>query len=758
MLVFPGFYLLVEHSSQVAIAPPSIRCNEPLMSRSIRPALFAVLIPVAVVQIAHADDAAPVSEVQPAALPHVTVVGNKEAEDNYRVESVDSIGPLGSMKLLDAPYSIGILSSELIQNSQATNFKDVSKYLPLVAYQEQQGADILRPQTRGMQGGNFQNSRMDGMTFFITVANAMEQFQQIEVINGVSASLYGPANPSGMFNFVSKRPTDYDLREVTVSYASDSIGTAHVDLGGKIDSNGVVSYRFNGVFGEGDAWVEHSHAKRVLGSLAVDVRPLDDTVIETNYSHYHLIDTGYPGWFSYSEKINLPPAPDPKNVGYGQNYAGVDLLTRMGSVRLKHDFNSDWHLVAGALNQDASRDINTPVNNLTNNNGNYTSSLANGFAPRFIMTSDAAYLDGNFTTWGMAHDLTIGTAGYKSQSYSVITPATAANVLLGSANINSPKIFPFPAAGLPNTGLNFDSSTTYQQGINIGDTIRFTDAWAARLAVSQDWFHVDNYNAKAVALPEYANHGLSPTASLMYKPQSNMTVYATFASSLQAGDLAPTGTNPPLINAGQSLPPYRSEEYEVGYKASLAKIDFTAALFRIQRPFANVNPADNAFEISGLQVNRGVELSAVGEVISGLTVYGGVTLLDAKLEDTPLATTNDKIYVGAPKLKGNTLFEYHFPAVQGLVASFDWQFSGPRAANDTNSFFVAGYNLFDLGARYTSTVLTKSVTWRLAVDNVADKHYWSTVAPSNLTGANTGNLLAHFGSPRTVLASASIDF
>jgi len=453
------------------------------MSRSIHPAILVVLVPVAFSHIAHADDSAtPAPQAQSAALPHVTVVGTKVAEDNYRVESVDSLGPLGSMKLLDAPYSIGMLSSELIQNSQATNFKDISKYLPLVAYQEQQGADILRPQTRGMQGGNFQNSRLEGMTFFITVANAMEQFQQIEVVNGVSASLYGPANPSGMFNFVSKRPTDSDLREVTVSYASDSIGTAHVDLGGKIDSNGVLSYRFNGLFGEGDAWVDHSHAKRVLGSLALDVRPLADTVIETNYSYYHLIDTGYPGWFSYSEKITLPSAPDPGNVGYGQNYAGVDLLTRMGSVRLKHDFNSDWHLVVGALNQDASRDINTPVNNLTTNGGNYTSSLANGFAPRFIMTSDAGYLDGNFTTWGVAHDLTIGTAGYKSQSYSVITPATPASVLLGSANINSPVIFPFPKAGLPNTGLNFDSSTTYQQGINAGDTIRFTDAWATRLS------------------------------------------------------------------------------------------------------------------------------------------------------------------------------------------------------------------------------------------------------------------------------------
>jgi iron complex outermembrane receptor protein len=734
------------------------------MSRSIRPALHCILFSMAFAAAGHAEDAE-ITTTQPSttqpALPQFTVVGNKPAEENYRVESVDSLGPLGSMKLLDTPYSIGILSSELLQNSQATNFKDVSKYLPLVAYQEQQGADILRPQTRGMQGGNFQNSRMDGMTFFVTVANAIEQFQQIEVVNGVSASLYGPANPSGMFNFVSKRPTDQDLREVTVSYASDSIGTAHVDLGGKIDSNGVVSYRFNGLFGEGDAWVDRSHAKRVLGSLAVDVRPIEDTVIETNYSYYHLVDTGYPGWFSYGEKINLPPAPGPEKVGYGQNYAGVDLLTRMGSVRLKHDFNSDWHLVVGALNQDASRDINTPVNNLTTNGGNYTSSLANGFAPRFIMTSDAAYLDGNFITWGIAHDLTIGTAGYKAQSYSVITPATPASVLLGSANINSPVIFPFPAAGLPNTGLNFDSSTTYQQGINIGDTIRFTDEWATRLAVSQDWFHTDNFNAKAVELPEYADHGLSPTASLMYKPQSNMTIYATFASSLQAGDLAPSGAvnaGQSLLNAGQSLPPYRSKEYEVGYKASLPKIDFTAAVFRIQRPFANINPADDAFEITGLQVNNGLELSAIGEVVSGLTVYGGVTLLDAKLQHTPLATTNDKIYVGAPKVKGNTLFEYQVPAIQGLVVSFDWQFSGPRAANDTNSFFVAGYNLFDLGARYTSTVLSKSVTWRLAVDNVADKHYWSTVAPSNLTGANTGSLLAHFGSPRTVLASASIDF
>jgi iron complex outermembrane recepter protein len=723
------------------------------------PCVLIALLPVTFSEIATADDAAaPVQPAAPAAqssTPGVVIRGTRATEeDNYRVAAPSSLGPLGNEKLQDIPYSIGILPHDLIQNSQATNFKDVSKYLPLVAYQEQQGSDILRPQTRGMQGGNFQNSRVDGMTMFITTATAMEQFEQIEVVNGVSASLYGPANPSGMFNFVSKRPTDYDLREVNLTYNSDSIGTAHVDLSGPIDKNGIVSYRLNALFGEGQGYVDRSHQRRVLGDLGIDVRPLEHTVLELNYSDYHLVETGYPGWFTYGETVNLPPAPNPQRVGYGQDYAGVNLETRIGTARIKQDFDSNWHLVAGILNQDASRDINTAINNLSAKvAGAYTSSFAAGFAPRFVITSDTAYLNRDFDTGPISHDLTFGTAGYRASSYSVKTPATAASLLLGSASISNPMTYPEPPQGPPNTGLNYDSSDTYQQGLNVSDTIKFNPYWSTRLAVSQDWFHVNNFNAKSQPLAGYSDHGVSPTGSILFKPMSNMTTYVTYASSLQAGDTAPTTA----ANSGVSLPPYRSKEYEVGYKATLGTIDVTAALFRIQRPFANIDPATKVFEISGEQVNRGLELSAVGAIYQGLRVYGGVTFLDARLDHTGIAATDHKIYVGAPKVKGNTLFEYDIPAVHGLVATFDWQFSGTRAGNDTNSFFVAGYNLFDLGARYSSAILGRSVTWRLAVDNVTDKYYWSTVAPSNLTGANTGNLLGHLGEPRTVLASVSVD-
>jgi iron complex outermembrane receptor protein len=399
------------------------------MKKAKYPVLLA-LLPLALETAAYADDAQQPSAQSPQSpTARVVVTGTRDAEDHYRVPAVDSIGPLGTTPVLDTPYSVGILSHDLIENSQATNFKDVSKYLPLVAYQEQQGPDVLRPQTRGMQGGNFQNTKLDGMTMFITVPVALEQFEQIEVVNGLTASLYGPANPSGIFNFVSKRPTpDSDLREVTASYNSDSVGTAKVDLSGKIDPGGIFSYRLNALYGSGEGYVDDSHQRRTLGDIGLDIRPWAHGVLELNYSDYRLINKGFPGWFTYGETIRLPSAPDPSRVGYGQSYAGVDLHTRIGTARIKQDLGSNWHLVAGILNQDGSRNMNTPVNNVTSSAGAYTSSFANGFAPRFIITSDTAYLNGNFDTWGIGHDFTFGTAGYRAQSYSVTTPATAVRV------------------------------------------------------------------------------------------------------------------------------------------------------------------------------------------------------------------------------------------------------------------------------------------------------------------------------------------
>lgn len=710
---------------------------------------LALLIPALVSSMAQAQEAT---------LPTIVVTDSKTADEAYRVESVRTLGPLGNERLLEIPNSIAILPAVLIENTQVTSVRDALKYIPLTQFQEQQGSEVLRPATRGMMGSNYQNTRLDGMTIFITGANALEDLQQIEVFSGVPASVYGPAPPAGMFNFVSKRPTTDPLLRLNLGYDSQSIFTAHADVSGKLDSNGIVTYRVNLLEGHGTSFVSNSELDRKMAALAVDFRPSRDTTLEFTYGMYDLIQRGYPGWFTYGENTALPAAPDPTKVGLGQAYAGVDLKNQNASLRLLRDFGPNWHLVLGGLVQSVDRNINTPVNNFTDNTGDYTSSLANGFAPFFGITSDIGYLNGSFVTGGVSHDLTVGTTGFRAISDGVKNTPSANSVLLGSANVAEPMVFPQPVQ-LPDVTDKYKSSIASQQGINLSDTIGFTKQWSMKLALSQDWMGTRNFAKTGAVTTTYEKNGLSPMPSLMYKPREDVTTYLTYASSLQQGDVAPAGAN--ITNANQPLAPYRSTQWELGAKAALPKIDLTFALFRLERPFANTvaNPDKTfTFEISGRQVNSGAEASAIGKITEELRVYSGITILNPVIEGSLFPGANNMQYVGMPKLRSNILFEYWVPSMPGFVISVDWQYVGKRPIDDTNAYWTPSYSDFDLGARYATRIQGKAVTWRLAVNNLTDVHYYSTIGPSNITGTNTGNLTAHLGAPRTVAASVSIDF
>ena len=115
----------------------------------------------------------------------------------------------------------------------------------------------------------------------------------------------------------------------------------------------------------------------------------------------------------------------------------------MGEARIKQDFGDNWHLVAGILNQNVERNINTAVNNLTSNAGAYTTSFARRFRAALRDHQRCRLPDGNFDTCGIGHDLTIGSAGYRASSYSPIIRRNARrNLLLGTATHRCPRDLP----------------------------------------------------------------------------------------------------------------------------------------------------------------------------------------------------------------------------------------------------------------------------------------------------------------------------
>jgi iron complex outermembrane recepter protein len=692
--------------------------------------------------------------------------------DGYYVGSVDH-GVMGTGPIVNQPFTITVLPSQLITNTQVKNLRDALKYLPLVSFTEQQGPEILRPATRGMQGSIAQNTRMDGMAMAITGGNPMEQYQELQVENGLGASMYGPANPSGMFDFVLKRPTEERTANLYLEQDSSTVGTIYGDAGGRVGPHKIFGYRSNLLFGDGAQWVQGSDLRRRLAEFAFDLRPTNRTTLDAHYSAYDIVQRGYPGWFVYGPNKNvkgtaqdpaptllLPSAPDPTRVGYGQSYAGVNLTTQSTSARLLHDFSPNWHAMAGGLAQRLDRFIDTPVNTLTDNNGDYSSSLATGFAPRFGIESDLGYITGTIAKWGIRQDVVAASEGYVFNQYSYVSPP-AKDVLLGSANIANPVIFAPPAAGLPKNGDIYRSSIVHQQGFNLGDFITFPKFFALRLAASQDWIGVDNNSLVNNSLSRTSGsnkNGISPSVSLMYKPAASMTVYATYASSLQQGDIAPGGT----VNANQSLAPYRSKEWELGFKTDGQPLNITTALFRIERPFANTvaygNTGETIFEIVGQQVNYGAEISGQGTLFHRVLVDGGFTALNARLNDTGIAASDGKRFIGIPAYHSNLYSEYRVPGVANLSVTGDWQFTGSRPQDDENLHTTGGFNTFDLGFRYSHTVFTKLATLRITTNNLSDAHYYSTIAAGDITGTNASSNTAHLGSPRTISTSLQFAF
>jgi iron complex outermembrane receptor protein len=726
-------------------------------------------------------------------------------ENAYRVDTVAAGGPLGTLPILNLPYSVNVISRQLIDDTQSRNFKEAAKYLPLVSFQEMQGPEVLRPETRGMQGSNMQNDRKDGMGIAVTTPSALEEYEQIEVVNGLGGPLYGPANPSGIFNFITKRPTEERLGELELDYEGNTVATAHTDLGGRFGKNKMFGYRTNLLVGDGNGYVTHSQLRRQLAAVAGDARVTSHTVIEGNYSYYNVWQHGYPGWFAYaptttslsnpaSKSILIPEqAPDPTREGYGQSFSGVNLTSQIGELRVKHDFNSNWHLVAGSLHQIANRDINTAVNSLVDNNGGYKSYDANAFsplAPQFQVVSDLAYVTGRFHTWKIRHDVSFGTTGYRFASWSPVTSPSKTALCTAQgvcqASIADPLIDVEPPDGVfsytktsPSTGI-FVSSIIHQQGFSFSDEIMLTQKWFLRVGASQDWTWTSSYGdtsatgySKTPIAGGYNSQGVSPTASIGFKPREDMTIYASFVDSIQAPDIAGTSTATSLItNASQALPPYRSKEGEIGYKLRVRRINFSTALFRLDRPFPNyvtnvVNPlcgnlsgtaGCETYEISGDQRNYGIETMMSGRIVESLMVTGGLTVLNPRLTDTGIAATNDRNFVGIPDFKSNVLAEYRVPVLTGTFFTFDWQHVGRRAIDDINSEYTPQYNTFDFGIKYSAKVFGKLTTWRVTANNATNVHYWSTLGPGSITGASTGSYLAHLGEPLLITASMRFNF
>ena len=650
--------------------------------------------------------------------------------DGFLTKEV-SLGALGDKRAFDVPYQINTIPKEIIKNQRSQGLEDVIKYIPSAQIEWRGGADVGRPQTRGMRGDVVANSYWDGLHVVSTTATPMAMFDSLQILNGLSGSLYGAANPSGVYNFERKRPTEEYENSLLFTYGESGHAEAEADVGGRL--NDKVGYRGVFVGGDGEGYVEGSNLRRQLISTGLDFYLTDRLTLETNFSYYKYIKEGYTGQFNMPytalgvARYTLPDAYDASDEKYAQKNAGRELTTTTYSGKLKYDIADNWYAEGGYLTQRADRALYGLTNTYNSNNGTYTSSVpAQTAASRVELDSYMAYIKTKQEILGFENDIAMGGNGYIWDIYTNKA-----------------------------TGGRYISSTTDVKNLTLGDTIRLSDQWQTLVSVGKSWIGTESYNVAGATTSDVSKQDYSYSASVIYQPIENLSLYVTYADSIQPGD---SGTD--VHGVIRTLDPYRSKQYEVGAKLALERVDLSTALFQIKRPTAYTG-YNGVFEEQGEQTNKGVEFMASGKLTQSTAVFGGVTFMDTEISGAKIANINNKQAIGMPEWQANLLVEYTVPSFEELVLSSNFHYTGERAIDPANTQWADEYFTIDLSARYATKKLWGDRTiFRLSVNNITDEKYWGGIFASNGLDGNSvaGSTSLFLGEPRNITASIEVRF
>jgi iron complex outermembrane receptor protein len=163
-------------------------------------------------------------------------------------------------------------------------------------------------------------------------------------------------------------------------------------------------------------------------------------------------------------------------------------------------------------------------------------------------------------------------------------------------------------------------------------------------------------------------------------------------------------------------------------------------------------PGDVCFEADGRETHNGIELNAEGKATNWLRLTASAAAIRAISDDTGTADFNNKQVLNVPHLRTALFADIALPRARGLHLMPGWSYTGRKGATRDNTVSVSGYNLFNMGVRYTPGGEQGRVTLRLYADNLANKRYWKD------TGANYGDSFLWLGAPTTVRLSAHYTF
>lgn len=610
------------------------------------------------------------------------------------------VGGKVATSVLNTPASVSVITQKEMEQRSVNTTEELLQYTPSVIT-DYYGTDDRNDYftIRGFQATTYR----DGMTLGSMRGVREEPFayERVEVLRGANSTLFGPADPGGSVNFVTKKPRFDKFGQGYVTYGSFDHKETGLDVGDSLNEDKTLAYRLTGKFQDSDREYDHSRDDNEFLMGGLTWAPTEYTSGTVIVDHLKTKSSPNSGGYPLDKEYN-------RDKFFGEpdyNFHNVERNTISGNVT--HDFDNGFVLSSNLRYSKLTDDFGYVY---LSDNAARTGTTVDRFL--FGTDTDAEQVNGNLMLQYDARfenidsSSIVGVEYRKDESddtsvYALTTPIDVANpVYTGTPRDVSPY------------SRNKQDYTT--KSVFLQQNFSFYERFIVTAGVRNDSLDLSSTDITDTKTSDDFSEN-SVRGALTYIVNDEVSTYVSMVESV----------SPPVIG----VTPQRGKQYEVGVKYAPTGMNalFSAAVYNLNQEdvsIAVVQPNGTIEqETVGESKVRGLDLEAKAELTDNLSLIAGYSLMKSEvIRGTLFSGTSLKgnEFAAVPKHSGSVWTYYSFPETKmsaGVGARYigSYYFDAANTGDKSDAT-----TLFDAAFKYQ---IVKGTDLALNVSNLLDEQH-----------------------------------
>ena len=615
--------------------------------------------------------------------------------------------------VLDVPQTVSIVTDDDIRKQGFRQIGDIVRYTPGVNTSQGEGhRDAVVFRGVRSTADFFQDGVRDDVQYYRSLYNV----EQVEILRGPNALLFGRGGTGGVINRVSKKAV---LGEQfgSVDFGMDTFGANDLALDYNMQSGDNSAFRFMMHSDALENHRDHYDGDRLGINPTLKLQLSDKTTLDLSYEHAdheRYIDRGIP-------TENGEPVKRFEKITFGDPH-GDNLTTLEGDI-LRATLSTEFS--------------DTRKGNLSIVSSEFEKMYKNYYASGYTAGATVVTMDGyldptkrenTIITGNLVNEIQMGSATHTILVGAEMIDTTNNNHRYNTFwsttsddnevfNISRPMDFTVNSAGVATSNdftADLKSKTKSDievTSVYIQDQIDVSDNLKVMIGGRHDTFDITVTDIKNGTAQSREDKEFSPRAGIIYKPKENVSWYYSYSESF----LPRSGEQFKSLSASSAaLDPDVYESTEVGVKVALNDgLSLTAAYFDSEQTVATKDSVTGETnEIVGLQVD-GLELEVKGKVTDKMSVVFGYTSMDGKTS-----------FGGEPREIPDTMLSLF--AKYEVSDKFGWALGMTKQgesniSNNKPGLVLPEYTRVDLGAYYQ---IADDLSVQMNIENLTDELYF----------------------------------